>query len=141
MAVLQVKPDTFVDGTLDAHIHDNNGAPASVLEASVANSVHVFWTIPVSLGALLGAGNWNVAVYIRDFDGGTPVKVFSNNVAQTPGAFNYSTDVAIPAGSFPNNPGNPNSGAYEIIVIVTFNSGAGIGDISGILRFDLVRIG
>ena len=51
-------------GSVTATVLDNNGAPATVLEAGAAFTVHADWQIS-SLAALLLGGEWQLAAYVE----------------------------------------------------------------------------
>ena len=68
-------PDILLGpGTVTATVLDNNGAPATVLEAGQQFTIHAEWTIS-PLAALLLGGDWQLATYVESIGAGPEQQV------------------------------------------------------------------
>jgi hypothetical protein len=96
-------------GSVTATVLDNNGAPATVLEAGDPFTIHADWQIS-PLAALLLGGDWQLAAYVESIGAGPEQQVGPTVTVPLSGATNYSADISVPANTLPNNPAPPASG-------------------------------
>jgi hypothetical protein len=139
MADIQFPNVLLGPGTFDAQILDNNGAPATVLEASQQFTVHCDWSIS-ALAALLLGGEWQVAAYVESIGPGPEQEIGEVDLPLT-GATNYSADILVAANTLPDNPAPPASGAYKVVVLLTHRNFGLVSDVSGVVDGPVVRIG
>jgi hypothetical protein len=127
-------------GTVTATVLDNNGAPATVLEAGQQIRVQAEWTIS-PLAALLLGGDWQLAAYVESIGGGPEQQIGPTVNVPLDGGTNYSAEVLVPAGTLPNNPAPPNSGVYKTVTVLTHRNFGAITDVVGVVEGPVLRIG
>jgi hypothetical protein len=127
-------------GTVTATVLDNNGAPATVLEAGQQIRVQAEWTIS-PLAALLLGGDWQLAAYVESICGGPEQQIGPTVNVPLDGGTNYSAEVLVPAGTLPNNPAPPNSGVYKTVTVLTHRNFGAITDVVGVVEGPVLRIG
>jgi hypothetical protein len=112
-------PPTLGPGTYKVVVNDNNGNPATVLDAGKDFTIDVEWTIdPVTAGLL--AGQWEVSAYVESIGPGVE-DLIGQSVEPVNGGTNYSTTINVlaAAGKLPNNPAPPQSSVYRLATVLT----------------------
>ena len=127
-------------GTVTADVLDNNGAPATVLEADQPYIVRAEWQIS-ALAALLLGGEWQLAAYVESIGPGPEQQVGPTVTVPLTGATNYSADITVPANTLPNNPAPPDSGVYKTVTVLTHRNFGAITDVVGVVEGPVLRIG
>jgi hypothetical protein len=140
VAQIQFPNTLFGPGTFDIVVNDNNGVPASVLDAGLDFTVDATWVID-PLAALLLGGQWEVAAYVESIGPGPEQQVGATQVVALNGGTNYSTQIVVPANTLPNNPAPPNSGVYKLIVVLTHRNNGVISDVAAVAEGPFLRIG
>ena len=127
-------------GGVTATVLDNNGAPATVLEAGDPFTVHADWTIS-PLAALLLGGQWELTAYVESIGPGPEQQVGPTVIVPLTGATNYSADITVPAGTLPDDPAPPTSGVYKTVTVLTHRNFGQVTDVVGIVEGPVLRIG
>ena len=127
-------------GSVTATVLDNNGAPATVLEAGATFTVHADWEIS-PLAALLLGGEWQLAAYVESIGPGPEQQVGPTVTIPLTGATNYSADITVSAGTLPDNPAPPTSGVYKTVTVLTHTNFGAVTDVVGIVEGPVLRIG
>jgi hypothetical protein len=127
-------------GTVTAAVLDNNGAPATVLEAGQPFTIHADWQIS-PLAALLLGGEWQLAAYVESIGPGPEQQVGPTVTVPLTGATSYSADVTVPAGTLPDDPAPPTSGAYKTVTVLTHRNFGAVTDVVGVVEGPVLRIG
>jgi hypothetical protein len=127
-------------GSVTADVLDNNGSPATVLEAGQQFTIHAEWEIS-ALAALLLGGEWQLAAYVESIGAGPEQQVGPTVTVALNGGTNYSADVIVPANTLPNNPAPPNSGVYKTVTVLTHRNFGAITDVVGVVEGPVLRIG
>jgi hypothetical protein len=127
-------------GAISATVLDNNGAPATVLEAGATYTIHADWNIS-PLAALLLGGDWQLAAYVESIGAGPEQQVGATVTIPLTGATNYSADISVAAGTLPNNPAPPASGVYKTVTVLTHRNFGATTDVVGIVEGPVLRIG
>ena len=127
-------------GTVTADVLDNNGAPATVLEAAQPFTVHAEWDIS-PLAALLLGGEWQLAAYVESIGAGPEQQIGPTVTVPLTGATSYSADIIVPAGTLPDNPAPPASGVYKTITVLTHRNFGATTDVVGLVEGPVLRIG
>jgi len=140
VAQIQFPNTLFGPGTFDIVVNDNNGVPASVLDAGLDFTVDATWVID-PLAALLLGGQWEVAAYVESIGPGPEQQVGATQVVALNGGTNFSTQIVVPANTLPNNPAPPNSGVYKLIVVLTHRNNGVISDVAAVAEGPFLRIG
>src|SRR4249919_596446 len=104
-------------GTLDVTVLDNNGAPASVLEANADFRIDAQWSIDANSATALG-GQWELSAYVESIGRGPEQQVGPTAVVLLNGGLNYSASITVPAGTLPDDPQPPNSGVYKLVTVL-----------------------
>ena len=94
MAQIQFPNTLFGPGTFDIVVNDNNGVPASVLDAGLDFTVDATWVID-PLAALLLGGQWEVAAYVESIGPGPEQQVGATQVVALNGGTNFSTQIVV----------------------------------------------
>jgi hypothetical protein len=139
MAVIQFPNLLFNPGTFDATVQDNNGAPATVLEADQPFTIHCEWTIS-PLAALLMGGEFNVAAYVEAIGPGAEQQVGPTVVRPLNGGQTFSADIVVPPNTLPNNLGPGQSGAYKVVTLLTHRNFGAVSDVSAVVEGPVLRI-
>ena len=141
MADIQFPNTLFGPGTATIVVNDNNGAPASVLEAADNFTIDVSWTVD-PLFALLAGGQWEVAAYVESIGPGPEQQVGLTSTVPLNGGRNYATTITVTGGTLPDNPAPPNSGVYKLIVVLTHRNFTVVSNVAAVIESgQLVRIG
>lgn len=142
MADIQFPNTLFGPGTATIVVNDNNGAPASVLEAADRFTIDVSWTVD-PLFALLAGGDWEVAAYVEGIGGpGAPEQqVGATQTVPLNGGRNYNTTITVPGGTLPNDPAPPNSGVYKLVVVLIHRNFTVVSNVAAVIDGGLLRIG
>jgi hypothetical protein len=140
VAVIQFPNQTFQPGQFDIVVNDNNGVPATVLEAASPFTIDATWSIDPVAALLLG-GQWEVAAYVESVGQGPEQQVGTTQVVPFNGAASYSATVTVPANELPNNPAPPQSGVYKLIVVLTHRNFNAVSDIAAVAEGPFLRIG
>jgi hypothetical protein len=127
-------------GTVTADVLDNNGAPATVLEADQQFTIHAAWEIS-PLAALLLGGEWQLAAYVESIGPGPEQQIGATVTVPLNGATNYTADVIVPANTLPDNPAPPNSGVYKTATVLTHRNFGAVTDVVGVVEGPVLRIG
>ena len=127
-------------GSVTATVLDNNGAPATVLEAGDPFTIHADWQIS-PLAALLLGGDWQLAAYVESIGAGPEQQVGPTVTVPLTGAPNYSADITVPANTLPNTPAPPASGVYKTVTVLTHTNFGAVTDVVGIVEGPVLRIG
>ena len=113
-------------GTVTATIFDNNGAPATVLEADQPFTVHA---------------DWQIAAYVESIGPGPEQQIGPTVTVPLTGATSYSADITVPANTLPDNPAPPNSGVYKTVTVLTHTNFGAVTDVVGLVEGPVLRIG
>lgn len=142
MADIQFPNVLFGPGTATIAVNDNNGAPASVLEASAQFTIDVSWNID-ALAALLLGGQWEVAAYVEGIGGVAPEQqVGGTETVLLNGGLAYATTITVPGGTLPNDPAPPNSGVYKLVVVLIHRNFGLVSNVAAVIEAPaLLRIG
>jgi hypothetical protein len=142
MADIQFPNVLLSGGPATMVVNDNNGAPASVLEAALDFTIDVSWRID-ALTALLLGGQWELTAYVEGIGGAA----FEGQVGATVtvplnGGQNFTARITVPAGTLPNNPQPPNSGVYKLIVVLLHRNFTVVSNVAAVIEApDLLKIG
>ena len=98
-----------------------------------AFKVHADWQIS-PLAALLLGGEWQLAAYVESIGAGPEQQVGPTVTVPLTGATNYSADIAVAAGTLPNNPAPPASGVYKTVTVLTHTNFGAVTDVVGIVE-------
>jgi hypothetical protein len=139
MADIQFPNVLFGPGTFDVTVVDNNGQPASVLDAGLPFTIHAEWSID-ALAALLLGGDWQVAAYVEAIGPGAEQQVGPTQTVPLNGGTNFSTDVVVAAGTLPDNLGPGQSGAYKLVTLLTHRNFATVSDVAAVAEGPILRI-
>ena len=140
MADIQFPNILLGPGTVTATVLDNNGAPATVLEADQQFTIRVDWTLSALAAALLG-GQMLLATYVESIGAGPEQQVGPTVTVPLDGSTAYTADVVVPATTLPNNPAPPASGVYKIATVLTHQNFGAITDVVGVVEGPVLRIG
>ncbi len=140
MAVIQFPNQLFAPGQFDIVVNDNNGAPATVLEAASPFTIDATWSID-PLAALLLGGQWEVAAYVESIGQGPEQQVGTTQIVALNGTAAYSTTVTVAANELPENPAPPVSGVYKLIVVLTHRNFNAVSDVAAVAEGPFLRIG
>jgi hypothetical protein len=123
MADMQIQP-LAGSGTFTATVLDNNGAPATVLDAGEDFTIHCEWEVD-ALAAFIG-GEYSVAAYVEAIGPGEEKQVGNTETRPAQGVLDltYEADILVPAGTLPDNLGPGGSGAYKLVTLLTHSFGA-----------------
>ena len=142
MASIQFPNVLMGPGTATIVVNDNNGAPATVLEAGDDCTIDVSWTVD-PLFALIGAGQWELAGYVEGIGGAAPEQqVGATVVVPLNGGQNYAATITVTGGTLPNDPAPPNSGVYKLVVVLIHRNFGVVSNVAAVIEADsLLRIG
>jgi hypothetical protein len=101
-------------------VHDNTGAPSSVLDANQPFNVHVSWQVPANIAAIIG-GNFRIRVFAESIGPGQEKQVGATAVvAATPGQTSYDIHVLVNGGELQGEgAGAPAvSGMYKLVSVL-----------------------
>lgn len=127
-------------GTVTATVQDNNGAPATVLEANQPFTIQVDWTLSPLAAALLG-GQMLLAAYVESIGAGPEQQVGPTVTVALDGSTAYSRTIVVPASTLPDNPAPPASGVYKVATVLTHQNFGAITDVVGVVEGPILRIG
>lgn len=139
MSNIQFPNKVLGPGTFTATVVDNNGDPATVLEAGLEFKVETEWEID-AVSALLLGGQWEVTTYAESIGPGAEVRIGSTTTPLT-GAQKYKAVVTVPAGTLPNDPGQPVAGAYKLVTVLVLRNFGKITNVAALVEGPVVRIG
>ena len=139
MAGIQFPNQLLGPGSFDAQVLDNNGAPATVLEASEDFSIKTGWSIDALSAVLLG-GQWEVSAYVESIGPG-PEQLVGSTVVPLDGSTAYNATVTVAKGTLPDNPGPPQSGVYKLVTVLTHRNFGKITNIAAVVEGPVLRIG
>lgn len=139
MADIQFPNVLFGPGTFTATVLDNNGQPASVLDAGQQFTIHVDATIDPLAAALLG-GELQFASYVEAIGPGAEQQVGPTQTVPLTGATNYQTDIVVPATTLPDNLAPGQSGAYKLVTLMTHRNFGAVSDIAAVAEGPVLRI-
>ena len=114
---------------MTVQVLDNTTAPANILDAGLATTIRINWTIPPPHNATLG-GSFRLRAYAESIGPGQEVQLGNTlNVPVVPGQANYTGDIALPGSTLLGEGelfgGVPVSGIYKIIAVLQhLNPGA-----------------
>jgi hypothetical protein len=129
------------NGTLDVTVKDNNGAPASVLEADTDFTIDAKWSIDKYSAAALG-GKWELAAYVESIGQGPEKQVGKTEIVNLNGGTNYSATIKVPAGTLSDDPQPPRSGVYKLVTVLLLRGPFGkVSDVAGFVEGPMLRIG
>lgn len=142
MADIQFPNVLFGPGTATIVVNDNNGAPATVLEAADPFTINVSWNVD-ALFALLTGGQWEVAAYVEGIGGVAPEQQVGNTeTVLLNGGQNYAATITVAGGTLPNNPAPPNSGVYKLVVVLIHRNFGVVSNVAAVIEAgSLLRIG
>jgi len=139
MAGIQVGP--FKPGNFNATLNDNDGVPSEDLDATLAFTIDVDWTIDKNLAKILTTGSvWTAAVYAESLGGGFEGEIGRTTVNQVNAQTAYAGTVTVAANTLPATPASPLSGVYKLVVVLTYDAGGGITRLAGFVELSAVRI-
>ena len=134
-------PNQFLGpGTLDVVVVDNNGAPATVLEASQDFTIEASWQID-AISALLLGGQWEIAAYVESIGEGPEKQIGQTEVRPLTGGTGYSATITVPANELPDNPSAPVSGVYKLVTVLTHRNFNLLTNVAAVAEGPIVRIG
>jgi hypothetical protein len=139
MADIQFPNLLLSPGGFTAVLNDNNGAPATVLDAGLPFTVNADWTIS-PLAALLMGGNWDVAAYVEAIGPGPEQQVGPTVTVPLNGSTTYSAVITVPANTLPDNLPPGQSGAYKVVVLLTHRNFGAVSDVAAVVELQVVRI-
>ena len=139
MADIQFPNALFGPGTFTADVLDNNGAPASVLEASAPFTIRTQWTVD-PLFALLVGGDWEVAAYVEAIGPGAEQQVGPTRTVPLDGGTSYSTDITVGAGTLPDDLGPGQYRAYKLVTLLTHRNFGVVSDVAAVAEGPILRI-
>jgi hypothetical protein len=131
-------------GSIEATIDDNDGPPASVLEASKDIEVTCKWEVDPFTASIMG-GIWEIDLYAEVMGAGFEGHVATEDVAVVGDQTAYEVVVTVSAGTFPNDPPPPPSGglsgAYRLVLVLTHkNIGGATTSIAGFVELPMLLI-
>ncbi len=126
-------------GTMNAVVKDNNGNPATVLEASKAFTIETDWHLDAASASVL-AGEFEVTAYVESIGPG-PERRVGAATQLVNGGLDYATVITVPANTLPDNPAPPASGVYKLITVLTHRNFGKITDVAAFVEGPIVRIG
>jgi hypothetical protein len=127
-------------GSVTAVVLDNNGSPATVVEAAAPFTIHAEWEIS-PLAALLLGGEWQLAAYVESIGPGAEQQIGATVTIPLNGGTNYTADVTVPANTLPDDPAPPTSGVYKVATVLTHRNFGSITDVVGVVEGPVLRIG
>jgi hypothetical protein len=128
-------------GTLSVTVKDNNGAPASVLEADQDFTIEAKWSIDKYSAAALG-GQWELAAYVESIGAGPEKQIGTTAKVPLNGGTSYSATIKVPAGTLPDDPAPPTSGVYKLVTVLLLRGPFGkVSDVAGFVEGPMLRIG
>ncbi|HEY9349088.1 MAG TPA: hypothetical protein VIP75_00240 [Acidothermales bacterium] len=139
MADIQFPNVLFGPGAFTATVVDNNGTPASVLDAGLPFTIQCSWNIS-ALAALLLGGEWQVAAYVEAIGPGAEQQVGPTQTVPLNGGTNYATNIVVGAGTLPNNLGPGQSGAYKLVTLLTHRNFGSVSDVAAVAEGPILRI-
>ncbi|TWF75361.1 hypothetical protein FHX44_111245 [Pseudonocardia hierapolitana] len=142
MADIQFPNVPLTGGPATMLVKDNNGAPATVLEAGLDFAIDVSWTID-PLAALLLGGQWELTAYVEGI-GGTAFEGQVGATVTVPlnGGQTYAATITVVAGTLPDNPQPPDAGVYKLIVVLLHRNFAVVSNVAAVMEHpDLLKIG
>lgn len=142
MAEIQFPNVLLAGGPATMVVNDNNGAPASVLEAALDFTIDVSWSID-ALTALLLGGQWELTSYVEGIGGAAfEGQVGTTVVVPLNGGQNFAAGIRVPGGTLPNNPQPPDSGVYKLIVALLHRNFGVTSNVAAVIEApDLLKIG
>jgi hypothetical protein len=127
-------------GTLDVTVKDNNGAPASVLEADTKFTIDATWSIDKYSAAALG-GKWKLAAYVESIGAGPEKQIGKTIDVPLTGVTSYSATITVAAGELPDDPAPPASGVYKLVTVLLLVGPFGkVSDVAGFVEGPMLRI-
>jgi|SRR5215475_13541932 len=128
-------------GTLSVTVKDNNGAPASVLEADLDFTIAAKWSIDKYSAAALG-GQWELSAYVESIGAGPEKQIGPTAKVLLTGGTSYSATIKVPAGTLPDDPAAPTSGVYKLVTVLLLRGPFGkVSDVAGFVEGPMLRIG
>lgn len=139
MAGIQFPFKALGPGTFTAVLQDNDGNPSDVLDAGQDFRIEAEWEIDAQSARLLG-GQWEVTGYVESIGPGGEQSL-GTIVVPLNGGRNYKGVITVPAGTLPDDPGQPTSGVYKLVTVLTHRNFKQITNVAGISEGPVVRIG
>ena len=139
MTEIQFPDALFGPGTFTATVVDNNGTPASVLNAAEPFSIEVE-AILDTLSAGLLEGQLEFAAYVESIGPGVEKQVGPTEIAVLTGATNYPDVIEVPANELPDNLGPGESGAYKLVTLMTHRAYGVVTDVAAVVEGPILRI-
>jgi hypothetical protein len=139
MVDVQFPNTLFGPGTFTATVLDNNGSPATVLDAAQPFSIQVEAILDPLSAAHLG-GQLEFAAYVEAIGPGVEQQVGPTEIAVLTGATNYSEEIVVPANTLPNNLGPGESGAYKLVTLMTHRNFGAVTDVAAVAESGILRI-
>lgn len=137
---IQFPAELLNPGEFTATVQDNNGAPATVLEAGQIINISVSWTIS-PLAALLLGGQWEVSAYVESMGPGPEQQVGPTRILPLNGNTAFADTITVPANTLPNNPVPPNSGIYKVVTVLLHRNFGTVSNVAAVEETAAVRIG
>lgn len=112
-----VTPNT---SAMTVQVLDNTTAPASILDAGLASTVQITWTVPAPTNALLG-GSFRLRAYAESIGPGQEIQIGTTLVVPVvPLQVNYTANIAVAGGTLQGEGDGapPVSGVYKIIAVL-----------------------
>lgn len=139
MTDIQFPNTNLGPGVINAVVKDNDGFPATVLDAGKDFTIEADWQID-ALSALLLGGDWEVTAYVESIGPGFEDRVGGTRTPLN-GGQNYAAVITVPKNTLPDNPAPPVSGAYKLVTVLTHLNFGKITDVSAIVEGPVLRIG
>ena len=110
-------------GTMTVTYLDNNGAPASVIEAAQPLQIVVQWTIPQPLANIISPNSdWLVEAFVDENGGSVDKSIGSVVVPTVPGQTSYGPVTVLGDVTVFDNPGSGKSSIFENVTALTFRN-------------------
>jgi hypothetical protein len=139
MADIQFPNQLLGPGSFTATVQDNNGAPATVLEAGEDFFIETEWRID-ALSALLLGGEWEVSTYVESIGPG-PEQLVGSKLVPLNGGTTYSATVKVDKNTLPNDPQpTQQSGVYKLVTVLTHRNFNKITNVAALVEGPVLRI-
>jgi hypothetical protein len=120
---------------MNVQILDNTAAPANILDAGLATTVRITWTVPPPLNTILG-GSFRLRAYAESIGPGQELQLGpTGTVPVTVGQVSYTADIPVPPSTLlgEGEPfgGVPVSGVYKIVAVLQHLNGGVASEASG----------
>lgn len=110
------------ESEMTVEVRDNTDAPANILDASLETTVHIEWTIPSPLNAILG-GSFRLRLYAESIGPGQEIQIGDTLVVDAvPGQTDYAANIVVDGDTLTGEGDAFNgvivSGVYKIVAVL-----------------------